>query len=178
MFPDTYSFDPEIAAADVVGAMLRNFDSRLTEELVIGFLAQNLSIYEAVTLASIIEREAVVSDERPLIAGVFLNRLEMGMKLETDPTVQYAVGLQPDGTWWKKALTYDDLAYSSPYNTYQVNGLPPGPIANPGTDSLLAVASPEETPFIFSVHGVTVPGATYLLSHMRSTFRMRVRPEL
>ncbi len=149
MFPDTYSFDPEIAAADVVGAMLRNFDSRLTEELVIGFLAQNLSIYEAVTLASIIEREAVVSDERPLIAGVFLNRLEMGMKLETDPTVQYAVGLQPDGAWWKKSLTYDDLAYSSPYNTYQVNGLPPGPIANPGMDSLLAVASPEETPFIF-----------------------------
>jgi UPF0755 protein len=91
----------------------------------------------------------VVSDERPLIAGVFLNRLVLGMKLETDPTVQYAAGQQPDGTWWKKSLTYDDLAYPSPYNTYQVNGLPPGPIANPGMDSLRAVATPEETPFIF-----------------------------
>ncbi|MBN1266864.1 MAG: endolytic transglycosylase MltG [Anaerolineales bacterium] len=149
LFPDTYSFDPESSAEEVVAAMLTNFDARLTEELVIGFLAQEISIYDAVTLASIVEREAVLNDERPLIAAVFLNRLELGMKLETDPTVQYALGQQEDGTWWKQALSYDDLAFVSPYNTYEITGLPPGPISNPGLESLQAVANPEETPFLY-----------------------------
>jgi len=149
LFPDTYRFDPESTAGDIVGAMLANFDSRMTEEMVVGFLSQEISIYEAVTLASIVEREAVVSDERPLIAAVFLNRLASDMKLETDPTIQYALGQQEDGTWWKQVLTLEDLAFASPYNTYEVTGLPPGPIANPGIESLQAVANPEETPFLF-----------------------------
>ncbi len=118
---------------------------RVTPELLDGFEAQGLSIYEAVTLASIIEREAVVAEERPRIAGVFLNRLEQGMKLETDPTVQYALGLQADGGWWKTDLTSQDLQFDSPFNTYLHPGLPPGPIANPGLSSLEAVAEPIDT---------------------------------
>jgi len=149
LFPDTYSFSPGTSASEAVAAMLSNFEARLTEELVVGFLAQEISIYEAVVLASIIEREAVVSDERPQIAGVFLNRLDRQMKLETDPTVQYAVGQQADGRWWKQQLTYDDLAFVSPYNTYVADGLPPGPICSPGMESLQAAADPEDTPFLF-----------------------------
>jgi UPF0755 protein len=100
-------------------------------------------------LASIIEREAVVADERPIIASVFFNRLSAGMLLESDPTVQYALGQQPDGDWWKSPLSLDDLALDSPYNTYRSAGLPPGPIANPGLSSLQAVANPADTPYFY-----------------------------
>jgi UPF0755 protein len=106
-------------------------------------------LVEAVTLASIVEREAVVPEERPLIAAVFLNRLRIGMKLEADPTVQYALGRQPNGNWWKRSLTHSDLETPSTYNTYAQDGLPPGPIANPGLASLQAVAFPEKTSFLY-----------------------------
>ncbi len=145
LFPDTYRIDAETEAVDLARVMLETFSLRVTPELLLGFKAQGLSVYEAVTLASIVEREAVVSEERPRIAGVFLNRLERGMKLETDPTVQYALGLQTSGAWWKTGLTTQDLQIDSPYNTYLYPGLPPGPIANPGLSSLQAVAQPMET---------------------------------
>jgi UPF0755 protein len=107
-------------------------------------------VYQAVTLASIVQREAVVADERPQIASVFLNRLHAGMKLDTDPTVQYALGFNPiQGTWWTNPLNATDLQVDSPYNTYIYTGLPPGPIANPSLSALRAVAFPAETPYYF-----------------------------
>jgi UPF0755 protein len=149
LFPDTYRLEPDGTAQDLVGAMLQTFQDRVTAELLQGFHAQGLILYEAVTLASIIEREAVVPEERPLIAGVFLRRLRSGLPLESDPTVQYALGRQETGEWWKAPLTVLDLELVSPYNTYRTIGLPPGPISNPGLASLQAVGVPAETSFLY-----------------------------
>ncbi len=149
LFPDTYHLDMDATASEVVLTMLDNFESRVGSDLRSAFGANGLDLLQAVTLASIIEREAVRADERPLIASVFFNRLAAGMRLEADPTVQYALGLQPDGQWWKRALTLEDLAVDSPYNTYVYAGLPPGPIANPGLSSLQAVAAPADSPFFY-----------------------------
>jgi UPF0755 protein len=148
LFPDTYFLDPESSARDVILAMLDNFKTRLDAETLAGFEQQGLSVYQAVTLASIVEREAVIPDERPLIASVFLRRLSLGMKLEADPTVQYALGLQADG-WWKAPLSLSDLEVDSPYNTYRYAGLPPGPIANPGASALNAVAFPADSTYLY-----------------------------
>jgi UPF0755 protein len=116
------------------------------------FGAQGLSVYEAVTLASIVQREAVVREERPLMVGVFLNRLGQAIMLQADPTVQYAVGYDLEGdTWWKSPLTRADLAFDSPYNTYRYEGLPPGPIANPSLGALQAVAEPIDTDLLYFV---------------------------
>ncbi len=149
LFPDTYHLDPDSTASEVVMTMLDNFEARVDSDMRAVFETRGLTLLQAVTLASIIEREAVQPDERPLIASVFLNRLAAGMKLEADPTVQYAVGLQPDGQWWKRSLTLEDLAFDSPYNTYVYAGLPPGPIANPGLSSLQAVAAPADSPYFY-----------------------------
>jgi len=108
-----------------------------------------------VTLASIVEKEAVVAEERPRIAGVFLNRVAAGDALGADPTVQFALAADPASVakfgWWKLELTAVDLEIVSPYNTRKVAGIPPGPIANPGLASLEAVANPEETDFYYFV---------------------------
>ncbi len=149
LFPDTYHLDPDATASDIMLTMLDNFEARVGPDLRAAFESHGLNLVEAVTLASIVEREAVHPDERPLIASVFFNRLAAGMRLEADPTVQYAVGRQPDGGWWKRSLTLDDLALDSPYNTYVYPGLPPGPIANPGLASLQAVAAPADSPFFY-----------------------------
>jgi len=113
--------------------------------------AQGLSLYEVLTMASIVEREAVVPEERPLIASVYLNRLQQGMYLQADPTVQYAMGFQPDtGQWWKTPVTLEEYeGVNSPYNTYLYPGLPPGPISSPGADAILAVLQPDESPYLF-----------------------------
>jgi len=145
LFPDTYLIDPDSSAQDFVFTMLANFENRLDPEIHQGFANQGLTMFEGVTLASIVEREAVLPEERTRIAAVFHNRLKLGMPLEADPTVQYALGAQADGNWWKPALSYDDLEIDSPYNTYRYAGLPLGPIANPGLDSLRAVAFPDQT---------------------------------
>ncbi|HEX7972766.1 MAG TPA: endolytic transglycosylase MltG, partial [Anaerolineales bacterium] len=106
--------------------------------------------YEGVILASMVQREAIVSQEMPLIASVFLNRQSANMKLDSDPTVQYALGYNPDQkTWWTNPLSLDNLQVDSPYNTYQRAGLPPGPISNPGLSALQAVAFPAKTPYYF-----------------------------
>ncbi|MCJ7566677.1 MAG: endolytic transglycosylase MltG [Anaerolineales bacterium] len=145
LFPDTYLIDPDSSAQDFVFTMLANFENRLDPEIHQGFANQGLTVFEGVTLASIVEREAVLPEERTRIAAVFHNRLKLGMPLEADPTVQFALGAQADGNWWKPALSYDDLEIDSPYNTYRYAGLPLGPIANPGLDSLRAVAFPDQT---------------------------------
>ncbi len=126
--------------------MRRKIDS----ELINAFNRQGLSLFEAVTLASIIEREAIIAEESPLIASVFLNRLAIGMRLDADPTVQYALGYNSSqGTWWTNPLSLADLQVDSPYNTYRVTELPPGPISNPGPEALRAVAFPAQTPYYY-----------------------------
>lgn len=149
LFPDTYNLAPTTKADEFVHLMLANFDQRVTSDIRQGFASQGLNLYQAVTLASIVEREAIAADERPLIASVFLNRLAAGMNLDADPTVQYALGQQPDGNWWKAALSLQDLELDSPYNTYVYPGLPPGPIANPGLDALRAVAFPAQSDYLY-----------------------------
>ncbi|MEE8122267.1 MAG: endolytic transglycosylase MltG [Anaerolineales bacterium] len=145
LFPDTYLIDPDSNAQDFVFTMLANFEKRVDPEIHQGFTNQGLTTFEGVILASIVEREAVLPEERTRIAAVFHNRLNLGMPLEADPTVQFALSAQADGNWWKPALTYDDLEIDSPYNTYRYAGLPIGPIANPGLESLRAVAFPDQT---------------------------------
>jgi UPF0755 protein len=149
LFPDTYAIDQEMNAIEFIEMVTDNFDNQVTPELRDRFSDEGLTLEEAITIASIVEREAVIPEERPLIAAVFLARLRSGMKLEADPTVQYMLGKQPDGSWWKSPLTAGDLAVDSPFNTYQYPGLPPAPIANPGLDSIRAVAYPAETSFLF-----------------------------
>ncbi len=152
LFPDTYQVPLDADATYLVDLMLANFGRRVTPEMRQAFGGQGLNLREAVTLASIVHREAVMAEERPLIASVFLNRLNSDMLLQADPTVQYALGYQPAAqTWWKNPLYLDDLKVDSAYNTYLYSGLPPGPIASPGLDSLAAVANPAQTDFIFFV---------------------------
>ncbi len=147
LFPDTYTLRPEAGAQDVFNAMLADFEKRVTPEMRAAAAAQGRSLFEVVNLGAIIEREAVVADERPVIASVYLNRLALGMKLDADPTVQYAVSGPPD--WWKRPLTLADLAFDSPYNTYLYPGLPPAPIANPGLSAIQAAIYPAQTTYLF-----------------------------
>jgi UPF0755 protein len=156
LFPDTYRLPVDATAPQLIYMMLDNFNLRVTPAMRQSFGIQGLSVYDAVILASIVQREAVVADERPLMVGVFLNRLNAGMPLQADPTVQYALGYLEDvGTWWKSPLSAEDLKIDTPYNTYLYPGLPPGPIANPGLTALEAVSSPERSDFLFFVADCT-----------------------
>lgn len=150
LFPGSYTINRTINAQEFVTELVENFANQLGAELRQGFERQGLSLFQAVSLASIIQREAIVEEEMPMIASVFLNRLSAGMKLDADPTVQYAIGFNAEqNTWWTVPLSAADLAISSPYNTYQNLGLPPGPIANPGLKALQAVALPAQTPYYY-----------------------------
>lgn len=167
LFPDTYRVPIEADATLLVRLMLENFDRQVTPTMRQAFGVQGLSVYEAVTLASIVQREAVVANERPVMVGVFLNRLVDQSLLQADPTVQYALGWQPDkATWWKTPLSAADLQVDSPYNTYRYAGLPPGPIANPGLAAIEAVASPVASDYLFFVVDCTAEIAG---SHVFST---------
>jgi UPF0755 protein len=148
--PGVYTLPRSTSADQLVYLLLQNFSARLTPEMQSGFAAQGLSLYEAVTLASIVQREAMVEDEMPVIASVFYNRLAIGMPLQTDPTVQYALGYNgAQGTWWTNPLSSDDLLLNSPYNTYLNTGLPPGPISSPGIAALNAVANPAKSNYFY-----------------------------
>lgn len=162
LFPDRYAIGRETTASALVELMLARFDEQVTPAMRQSYGALGLSLREAVILASIIEKEAVLAEEKPLMAAVFVNRLRAGMPLQADPTVQFALGYQSDsGTWWKSPLSAEDLQVNSPYNTYLTNGLPPGPIANPGLASLQAVAAPGAVDYLFFVLdcAAATPGA-------------------
>lgn len=146
LFPDTYRFSPGTAARVIVEEMVKNFRRQFGEEL--AYIRTGLSVHETVTLASIVETEAQLESERPLIASVYKNRIETRMLLQADPTVIYAMKLA--GTW-NGNIRKDDLRMSSPYNTYARPGLPPGPIANPGLASLRAAANPAASEFYYFV---------------------------
>lgn len=150
LYPDSYIFLRETSAGEMLNELLRNFALHLTPDLKNGFEKQGLNVYQAVTLASMVQREAVHEEEGPMIASVYLNRLGIGMKLDADPTVQYAIGYNIlQRSWWTNPLSLLDLQLNSPYNTYIYDGLPPTPIANPGLSALRAVAFPEETGYYF-----------------------------
>lgn len=148
LYPDTYFFMSDDPPEYLIQAMLDNFDAKVTDAMREQAAARGMTLYQVITLASIVEREAALASERPIIADVYLNRLEIGMRLEADPTVQYVLG--KEGNWWPH-LTGDDLHANSPYNAYLNGGLPPGPIANPGLDSILAVLNPADTNYFFFV---------------------------
>ena len=179
LFPDTYRFPVNADRIEtVVAKFLDNFDRRLGERNLTTESA--LTPREIVILASIVEREAIVAEERPLIASVYLNRLSglcwdevRGPYLESDPTVQYPLGNAADG-WWP-AITLDDYdRVQSPYNTFQNPGLPPAPISNPGLSSLDAVRSPANSIYCFfhttGIDGTHVFAATYA-EHRQNTIR-------
>jgi len=150
LFPGSYSLARDMTADQLVSTLLQNFSVNMSSDLQGNISRQGLDIYNTVILASIIEREAIVPDEQPMIASVFFNRLNNGMKLDSDPTVQYAIGYDNlNGTWWKNPLTLDDLTIDSPFNTYKYSDLPPAPISNPNLSAIQAVAFPAETPYFY-----------------------------
>lgn len=145
LFPDTYTYTKGVTAREFIEMMIGRFNEvysslkRDREEV-------NLTDNEIVTLASIIEEETGSAPERPLVSAVFHNRLKLGMRLESDPTVIYGIGEDFDGN-----LTKNDLRTKTSYNTYIVSGLPPGPISNPGKDSILAALKPADVSYIYFV---------------------------
>ena len=173
LFPDTYEYGGTQLPEDaLIAVMLARFEK-------VGLpaweaeSAPRLDLFKTVTLASIVELEAQSPPERPLIAGVFYNRLKLRMPLGSDPTVEYALG-------WKqgsKGLTFKDVKVDSPYNTYRNAGLPPGPIANPGLASLKATLNPQETPLLYFVargDGTHQFSRTYA-EHLAAQRRIRQR---
>ncbi len=147
LFPDTYTFSVSDPALNVA-TMLTNFGNKYDADMRARTDAMGLTINQVVTFASLVEREAQVPDERPVIADVYLSRWEQGWRLDADPTVQYVLGTRDD--WWPK-LTGDDLFVDSPYNMYQNDGIPPGAICNPGLASIQGVLFPEETDYMYFV---------------------------
>jgi UPF0755 protein len=145
LFPETYSFALGTPARDAVREMTAEFEKRWRPAWTARLDTLGMTRHEVVTLASIVEKEARVPDERPLIAAVYCNRLREGMLLQADPTVQYALGQHVD------RVLYSHLETASPYNTYRHPGLPPGPIASPGTASLEAALYPADVPYLFFV---------------------------
>lgn len=145
LYPETYFFPTGVDAEAVVQMMLAEFDKQFNDEWRAQLVSRDLTMNDLVIMASIVEREAVVTEDRPIIAGVFYNRLAANMKLQSCATVQYALGEV------KPVLTYADLAVESPYNTYIVDGLPPGPICSPGYASLKAALFPTETDYLYFV---------------------------
>jgi UPF0755 protein len=148
--PAEYRVVPGETAAHLVGRMALHFWQSLPEGWIAAVQGRGWSVYQAVTMASIIQRETAVEEEMPLIASVLFNRLDQGMRLQADPTVQYAVGYQAArGGWWANPLLDSDLALDSPFNTYLYNGLPPGPICSPSVAALDAVAHPVASSYLY-----------------------------
>jgi len=153
MFPDTYRIPREASASAVVSLFKDNFEKKILEPYKNDIRQSSLSVLEIITLASIIEREGRTDEDRPVIAGILFNRMKESWPLETDATLQYALGYQSkEKTWWKKELYEEDKTIDSPFNTYTNVGLPPAPIANPGLSSIKAVLHPTQTENMFYIH--------------------------
>jgi len=148
LFPATYEVSQQISEKEFVETLFKGFQDNVLENSdVISAIENNKdSLLKIITLASIIEGETKIKEEKPIVSGVYHNRLKKNMRLEADPTVQYVI---PGGP--KQRLLFEDLKFKSPYNTYQNKGLPPGPINNPGIGSILAAINPDEHNFIFFV---------------------------
>jgi UPF0755 protein len=156
LFPDTYKLSASSTAPDLVAKMLKNFENKITDRMITDTIDQNLTLSEAVTVASIVEKEvgrnkenltaddiAKMQTERKLVASVFYNRLKIGMALESDATVNYITGKTT------RSVSIDDTKIKSPYNTYMNRGLPPSPISNPGLDSIKAAIYPAQSDYLY-----------------------------
>lgn len=151
LYPDTYFFSGKESAEDIVIKMLDNFNKKYNHEIAAKVKINEMSLYEILTLASIVEREVANHDDRKKVASVFLNRLAINMPLESCATIQYITGLN------KSQFSYSETRVESPYNTYINRGLPPGPIGNPSMESVMAVLEPAETGYLYflSANGKT-----------------------
>ena len=174
LFPDTYALPRRATAEQLVARMVASFQKALTPEVRAQASARGLGVRQLVTLASLVEKETGKAEERPLVAAVYANRLAIGMGLQCDPTVIYAL---------EKAGRYDgnirreDLQFDSPYNTYRYGGLPPGPIAAPGRASLEAAANPADVPYVYFVsrNDGSHAFSTTLAEHNRNVFEYQKR---
>ncbi|HEX8030258.1 MAG TPA: endolytic transglycosylase MltG [Vicinamibacterales bacterium] len=173
LFPETYSLPRATPAAEVVEQMVKGFRSALTPAMIASAKANNLSVRQLVTLASLVEKETATAEERPVVAAVYRNRLKINMPMQADPTVIFA--LQKAGAY-KGNLTRDHLQFDSPYNTYRYPGLPPGPIAAPGRAALEASAKPADVEFLYFVskNDGSHVFATTLDEHNRNVFTWQV----
>ena len=158
LFPDTYVVTRTTSAKQIVDRMVANFRQHFSREIQRRAEALDLTTRQAVTLASIVQRESAVKSEGPVIAGVYLNRLHRGMRLQADPTVVYA--LKRDKKW-TGLLHRSEYDYESPYNTYLHDGLPPGPICSPGADALRAAVNPARTAYLYFVADPSSGGHTF-----------------
>jgi UPF0755 protein len=174
LFPDTYALPRRASARDLVARMVRRFNVVMNDELRALAGARGLGLRQAVTLASLVEKETASPAERPIVAAVYLNRLREGIGLQCDPTVIYALELRGR---FNGNLTRADLAVDSPYNTYRYRGLPPGPIAAPGRSSLEAVAHPAEVDYLYFVsrNDGTHAFASTLAAHNRNVQKYQVQ---
>ena len=153
MFPDTYLVPRDATAAAIAKLFLDTFESKVTPEMRADAKKSGLTVGEVVILASIVEREGKTNDDRPQIAGILRKRLDADWPLQTDATLQYALGYQAfEKSWWKKSLSAVDKKIRSPFNTYIYPGLPPAPIANPGLSSIRAVIYPQDSPYWYYLH--------------------------
>ncbi len=150
LFPSTYRLKKNTPPQEVINLLKSEFDRQVLPLFSKDF-PEGLDARKVLIIASIVEREAADPSERSLIAAVYINRYRKGMPLEADPTTQYAVGYNKAYGYWKKALTYKDLKIKSPYNTYVVGGLPPGPICSPGYDSIAATMAPADIDALYFV---------------------------
>ena len=144
-YPSTYYLSPGSAEKEILAIMVKEFDTQLTEDIRQKAKDKNMSIRDLVNLASLVEKEAVFPEERPVIAGVFLKRLQIQMPLQSDTTIQYILGVQ------KKEISIADTKIDSPYNTYLYAELPPGPIASPSISTINAVLDPKQTNYLYFV---------------------------
>lgn len=145
LFPDTYTVESDASIEEILNMLADEFDRKLTQDMRDRAEEMKLSIYDLVTLASLVEKEVRYPEDRPIVAQVFLKRLELNMPLQTDATLQYLMDTP------KEDVSIEDTKINSPYNTYQHNGLPPGPIASPGLASIEAVLYPAETDYLYFV---------------------------
>lgn len=154
LFPDTYLFNQDAKVEDIISIMRANFDKKFDSTLQNMITSRGLTAEQGVILASIVEREARSDEARRMVASILLKRLKIGMKLDADATVQYALGYQPnEKSWWRRHLTNGDKKIKSPFNTYTNPGLPPTPICNPSLSALKAVANADSSvPYLYYYH--------------------------
>jgi UPF0755 protein len=175
LFPSTYALPRRATADQLVQRMVTAFRDALTAETVDAAARRGLTVRALVTLASLVEKETAKAGERPVVAAVYSNRLKIGMGMQCDPTVIYA--LEREGRYTGN-LTREDLRFDSPYNTYRYAGLPPGPIASPGKASLEAAAAPADVPYLYFVsrNDGSHVFSTTLDEHNRNVFEYQVKP--
>jgi len=165
LFPDTYRIFRDATAEDIIAKMLDNFNGKLSPAMRADISKQGKSIHDIVVMSSIVEKEVRSAADKKIVAGILYKRLELGMKLEVDVTINYISGKN------NPSSALEDLQIDSPYNTYKYYGLPPGPIANPGLDAIMAAIYPEKSPYLFYLNrqdtGETIFSKTYE-EHLRN----------